>query len=631
MTQQKPWYRQEYLFFLFCLLLAFVLRLILLVHTNGVIDGDEALVGIQAEHILRGEHPTYFYGQAYMGSVEAYLMAGLFSIFGPSAWMLRAEPLLISLLVIWCTWKLAHALANEARLAERERLYFQCIATLCAAIAPLYGAVAELRALGGYIETYVMMLLLLLLVLRLTQQWRASASYRVFAFYWAAIGFLVGLGFWVYPQIIVAVAVVGLWIIGYCITALVFRKHLFSFIERFQILRRHTGHKTLRESLDMLSKGFIVTPVALPFALIGSAPALVWGASNYWRNVRYLLMRSGISSPKSIHSLADMYLGCVAPRIISGSLPGEGFLSVLLHTLPLYLGFFCIGCSIFLLALSLVWHHPLLLQARRLALLPLLFGISSYLFFLISWGTAWCWERDIVGRYAASLTLVLPFFIATVLTIVYAFLRNRVENNGDEAAQPRFLRCIFASPRFARIVQSLVLSILILSLGTQAISYAFANPGLTFQSPFCRDAPAHTEPIITYMESHHIYYVWANFWLGNPIVFKTYEHIIVGDPGVATSRIPGRTHQYGFTVEQADRASFLVFANVEDTHPAILRLLDSLHVTYRIKLFPSEPGVNVLLVTPLNRTVSLLESPQFKDLFPTCPSRWGPDIPDIAF
>jgi hypothetical protein len=597
-------------------LLAFVLRLILLIHTNGVIDGDEALVGIQAEHILRGEHPTYFYAQAYMGSLEAYLVAGLFSIFGPCAWVLRTEPLLISLLVIWCTWEFAQALAIEARLLARERIYFQYIATLCTAIAPLYGAVAELRALGGYIETYVMTLLLLLLVLRLTQRWRPGASYRDFALYWVAIGFLVGLGFWVYPQIIIAVAVVGLWIIGYCGSALVFPKCY--------------TNKTLRETAYTLVKGLLVSPVALPFALIGSAPALVWGASNYWRNVRYLLIRSGISSQKSMHALSDMYFGCVAPRIISGSLPGEGSVSVLLHTLPLYVGVFCIGCTILFIALSFVWHHPLLLQARRLALLPLLFGISSYLFFLISWGEAWCWERDIVGRYAASLTLVLPFFIATVLTIFYAFLHNAVEKNGEEAAQSGFLRRILASPHLARIIQSLILSIFILSLGTQAISYAFANPGLTFQSPFCRDAPAHNEQIIAYMESHHIYYAWANFWLGNPIVFKTYEHIIVGDPGVVTSGIPGRTHQYGFTVKQADRASFLVLVKARDTYPALLRLLDSLHVTYHTKLFPSEPGVNVLLVTPLNRTVSLLESPQFKDLFPTCPSRWGPDISDTA-
>src|SRR5579863_2159176 len=46
-------------------ILAIILRAWLVIHTNGVIDGDESLVGIQAEHILRGEVPLYFYGQAY--------------------------------------------------------------------------------------------------------------------------------------------------------------------------------------------------------------------------------------------------------------------------------------------------------------------------------------------------------------------------------------------------------------------------------------------------------------------------------------------------------------------------------------------------------------------------------------
>src|SRR5437870_7275744 len=80
-----------------CLLLALLIRIWLIYHTHGLIDGDEAMIGIQAEHILRGEHPIYFYGQAYMGSLEAYVMAVLFALGGASVWMLRAEPTLLSL------------------------------------------------------------------------------------------------------------------------------------------------------------------------------------------------------------------------------------------------------------------------------------------------------------------------------------------------------------------------------------------------------------------------------------------------------------------------------------------------------------------------------------------------------
>ena len=65
-----------------CLLLAIIVRMWLIVHTNGVIAGDEAMVGIQAEHILHGEHPIYYYGQPYMGSLQMYLIAGIFFLPG---------------------------------------------------------------------------------------------------------------------------------------------------------------------------------------------------------------------------------------------------------------------------------------------------------------------------------------------------------------------------------------------------------------------------------------------------------------------------------------------------------------------------------------------------------------------
>src|SRR5579883_3406965 len=61
-----------------CLLLALVIRVVLIVRTHGTLDGDEALFGIQAQHILQGERPIYFYGIPYFGSLEAYVAALLF-------------------------------------------------------------------------------------------------------------------------------------------------------------------------------------------------------------------------------------------------------------------------------------------------------------------------------------------------------------------------------------------------------------------------------------------------------------------------------------------------------------------------------------------------------------------------
>ena len=48
-------------------------RVWLVVHTQGVIDGDEAVAGVQAQHILGGEVPIYYYAQQYMGSLQALI------------------------------------------------------------------------------------------------------------------------------------------------------------------------------------------------------------------------------------------------------------------------------------------------------------------------------------------------------------------------------------------------------------------------------------------------------------------------------------------------------------------------------------------------------------------------------
>src|SRR5712692_2891533 len=105
-----------------CLLVAAAIRVWLVIHTHGVIDGDEALVGIQAEHILRGELPVYFSGQPYLGSLETYCIALLFAIFGASVWVLRAEPILMSLILVWLTWRLASVLARS----EERRVGKEC-------------------------------------------------------------------------------------------------------------------------------------------------------------------------------------------------------------------------------------------------------------------------------------------------------------------------------------------------------------------------------------------------------------------------------------------------------------------------------------------------------------------------
>jgi hypothetical protein len=591
-----------------CLLLALAVRVLLVIHTNGVIDGDEALVGIQAQHILQGERPIYFYGQAYMGSLEAYLMALIFLIAGSSVWTLRAEPILLSLALVWLTWKLAEALAKAAHLPDRAQKLFIFLAALFAAAAPLYDIVKELRTHGGYIETFVVMLFLLLSALHLTQRWHENASSRELAMHWAGIGFLIGLGLWIDPLVIIAVLAAAIWIAGYCLWAVI-------------ALRRQpvTGTKTRPFLLASLQRLWLVI-TALPTALVGFAPGLYWGATNHWQNITYLLNNSGGQFADRLHTIRlvfHLYRTCIAPRIIGGSLPlVDGNASPpAIFTVSLAAGLSLLLLSVLLCGLSFLWNAPLLLSMRQLTLLPLLFAACAVFIFNVSSISAVgllapCSVIDLVGRYASPLLLALPFLFAAPFVAVSMFVEQRKHgdalknSNANPVAQP--LLGQHPQRRLWQTAQVAIIVAVLIYVAIQGYCYSQADPGYTFQTTGCKVAPANSDPMIAYMQREHIHYAWSSFWMAYPIIFKTNGTIIVvdprdsTDPTVFSSRLPA----YYTAVTHAHLPSVLPLVAHNDTHPQLLSILDAQHITYHVARFSSEPGVDMLIITPLNKPIS---------------------------
>ncbi len=607
-----------------CLLLAVVVRIVLIVHTNGVIDGDESLVGIQAQHILRGERPTYFYGIPYFGSLEAYLVALVFAIAGSSVWALRAEPTLLSVLIVWLTWRLAAVLADMAHLPDVARRNFMLVATLLAAVFPLYDTVLELRTFGGYVELFVLIQLLLLGTLQVTRRWDAGASNRELALRWAALGFIVGVGLWVDPLIIAGVVVAVLWIVGYCIYAL-------------RRLDRATPG-SLAQGIGSLCKKLLLVVVTIPAATIGCAPALYWGVHHQWQNVTYMLnLGNGYASlSPAVHALyptrlsltaglVKLYTTCVVPRVIGGSLPEEsGRLLTTLHSFTLALGVFCIVTTALLVAVSFVVYHPLLAQVRQLATLPLLFAATTAFFFCTSTAAVQGLDcsRDLAGRYATPLMLVLPFFFAATFTILPMFLHNQLRllaNEGaieHDGASVQNMRMRSWQP-FANILQVTLSLVLFAYLGAQMATYRLTDAGHTFQSPYCTHALAINDTVIAYVQQQHIGYAWAANWVGYPMVFKSGGSLTLADPQAVMKNMAyfNRFPADVATVLHAHRASFLVLVQHGDKHPPLLRLWDAEHIRYHAVFFPSEPEADILLVTPLSRTVSPFESEAYFAFF----------------
>jgi hypothetical protein len=648
----------SYLPLLFCLFIACVVRAFIIVHTQGFVDGDEALVGIQAEHILHGELPIYFYNQPYMGSFEAYIMAGIFAIVGPSVWALRAEPTLLSLVVIWLTWIFASELADTARLPPHAKKWFMIIATFLAAVPPLYDTVLQLRTLGGYVEIFIFMLLLMLFALKLTNRRAAGASNRELAWIWAAIGCIVGLGLWINPLIIYGILAAAIWIVWDLVKALK-ETSILRVLENAAPTNIEAGLAPARPSnarfaparvtatLTSLRTLFIPALASIPACIVGLAPAIYWGALNHWQNITYILNLSGnphlrpevqAQYPTRLDiffGLVHLYTACVGPRILGGELPGENALLGVLHTPTLIFSGLCILVTLACVFISFEQPHPLLLKVRKLAALPIVFVCSVSSIFCITETAAsglWSCQFDFAGRYATPLMLVIPFFVATIITAVIVLEANTYSLDSEQAfdgekaasgqqntiksaskdstsTSSRSSSLITLGLRYQKVALALLVGFLIFSVYLQVVYYALSDAGSTLQSAFCTRAPVNNDAIIAYLQREHIHYAWANNWIAYPIDFKTHENIIVSDPLpiIRNSPILDRIPAYTAAVRKADRPSFLILVDQEDTYPLLLHLLDAENVRYRMARFPAHEIKDLLVITPLNKTVSPID------------------------
>ena len=143
-------------------------------------NSDEAIVGLMARHILSGQWPAFFYGQAYMGSLDASLVALGFALLGEAVWVIRLLQALLYVATILTTAMLGWSIFRSAWVAW--------IAAMLLAVPSVNVMLYTTVSLGGYGEALVIGNLLMLLALHV---WRRERGFALW-------GFLAGLGFWAF-------------------------------------------------------------------------------------------------------------------------------------------------------------------------------------------------------------------------------------------------------------------------------------------------------------------------------------------------------------------------------------------------------------------------------------------------
>ena len=193
------------------IVLATLLRILLIAWGWPHSNADEDTMGIMAMHIAyKGEHPIFFYGQHYMGTLEAYLGGAFFRLFGISVFSLRLGTVLFFALFLVSMYDLT------------SLLYTKKLALITLVLLGIGSSImleTEIVALGGYPELLFFGSLSMLLAcwLALTYDQYSSPSRRL----WRSIaygcwGLVAGLGFWSDFLMLVFILSSGLLLVLFC-------------------------------------------------------------------------------------------------------------------------------------------------------------------------------------------------------------------------------------------------------------------------------------------------------------------------------------------------------------------------------------------------------------------------------
>jgi 4-amino-4-deoxy-L-arabinose transferase-like glycosyltransferase len=217
-----------------------VLELVVIINGSlGRLDADEATVGLMARHILDGEYPTFYWGQPFGGSGEAYLTAAGFWAVGSSIATLKIVPFMLQVSGAVVFWRVARRFVDENP---------AIIAGALMLIYSAYFVVRSTRSHGFYGLLLLTGMLTLLFTLRLEEKPESGPEA-------AALGFIVGLGWWTTPQIGLIAVPCAVWLV----------------VRRPAVLRLWWA--------------------AIPAFVVGAFPWLHWNLANDWGSLAFELPR----------------------------------------------------------------------------------------------------------------------------------------------------------------------------------------------------------------------------------------------------------------------------------------------------------------------------------------------------
>jgi 4-amino-4-deoxy-L-arabinose transferase-like glycosyltransferase len=499
--------------FLIVLLVALVDRLLVLASGAVSFHADEAVVGLMARHILAGARPTFFYGQAYMGSLDAWLVALGFQFLGDSVLTIRIVQSILYLLVVALGFLVAWRLSGHATVAW--------VTGLVLAVPPVNTLLYTTATLGGYNETLLFGGLILLLSYEVTHA-HSHTYWR-----WALLGLVAGLGWWTNGLIVV-----------YALPAALLILYRLSLTVRPPTTSQPRASGSSRHF-------WIGTAVALIGFILGSAPWWVFDFTHdHAALATYLTSRqsgefAGIGLPyvpPPQRAIGLVLIGL--PALVGMRFPWESAY----FALPL--GIVVVAIDLFAIYRLLRGHNPLRPGARALVLGML--GLFCLIFVASSFGA------DPTGRYFLPLLLPLGIVLGT---FVASFQPSDAPVSEPETGNRKRETNLL-------LAYACVALVLVYQAAGQAVAIR-SEVGLTTQFDLVSHiSNEHDDQLIAFLEEHNLYNGYTNYWVAFRLAFLTNERMLYSaalpyktslDYNPADNRYP----VYQQAAETADRVAVI--------------------------------------------------------------------------
>ncbi|PKO05581.1 MAG: hypothetical protein CVU41_10940 [Chloroflexi bacterium HGW-Chloroflexi-3] len=207
------------------LIFHFLFRFLLLSINAFPFNSDEAIVGLMAKHILDGENFIYFYGQSYMGSLDAYLVALGFLLFGEKVWVIRLIQVILFGLVIIFSYLFVDISFQNKKIAFFSSLFL----VFPAVNVVLYTTVS----LGGYGEALLFGVISFYVAALIAKS--CENHKKVNLAYFGLLGFLLGSGLYVNPIGLTLMIPANLYVVWKIIKSNQSKKKIFEYFLFFLI------------------------------------------------------------------------------------------------------------------------------------------------------------------------------------------------------------------------------------------------------------------------------------------------------------------------------------------------------------------------------------------------------------